>query len=789
MSQQERLDRLEQISGRVGELRSVFDRESLLRQMGAIDPGLYDEAAEEDLPDDRELEWIPFNDDATTHNHVQTAVEPLPDGLRHRLVATDDIEEDEALITCPLHNCLVVHLCEGLDIADSLERQEAAADFTRMQICFLDRWMQFHGDLPPALAALLCDFRIEAPNARAKMALWLLWVWDHCESAYWKQALAELPQPQDMPQMEFCDYDELAELQWLPYALPAGVRREALHQFYSRFCEQPIMQELGWEQLPPADPPADDAGGAAEAAEAGAASTSEPVDAGAKKGKAAKGGKGKGKGAAAEPAAAEQQPAAAPSRPLKPPPPFERFLWAYCHAEARSLGNGERVVFFPQADPMLYTLDQESINTTLAVVAEDGPILDEFAVLASLVPISKGQPLAASPPFAVGPVGGGGSTSQLHTQFGLVPQHGGSAADVVDLAPETGTIDDDWLKRLLDQEAATRLDLVTDPRLRHLLALAEAGQADMRQMPPVGEMLPPLQLPKLWGPGLVAGVKRLRLVEQVMPPSEEAEEVLRASLREDEQLAERLAAARQLDDGLAALGVAPSAAAGAPAPVSYEEYEQWVNEPSVTEIVELPADEGLRDTAEGRAEWRRMLAAWHSLPRVSPSTREHGLRMEAALKGAPLREAFSSRRDLARELAAADSLLESFHKVLAWFPTTIEEDEQLLARAAAPGAAAQGPAAAGRKSGRGRAGRRSGSASGSDSDSEGATAQAAGRAVTTLRGRGLVAWRLEYKRVWAQMAGMVEEYRDALALADAEAGPVPPEEEEAEEDEEAAAYA
>lgn len=68
-----------------------------------------------------------------------------------------------------------------------------------MQATFLERWCEFHGPLPEALVAWLMEFGLQAPNARAKMAVWLLWLDACCESPYWKQALAALPQEADMP--------------------------------------------------------------------------------------------------------------------------------------------------------------------------------------------------------------------------------------------------------------------------------------------------------------------------------------------------------------------------------------------------------------------------------------------------------------------------------------------------------------------------------------------------------------------------------------------------------------
>ncbi|GIL58970.1 hypothetical protein Vafri_13966, partial [Volvox africanus] len=449
------------------------------------------------------------------------------------------------------------------------------------------------------------------------------------------------------------------------------------------------------------------------------------------------------------------------SAPLRPLPPFERFLWAYCHAEARSLGNGERVVFFPQADPCLYATEPTLINTTLAVVADDGPNLDEFAVVATLRPLQQGEQLYAHAPFGEGAAdGGGGATSQLHTQFGMVPEQGGNEADIQDLQPDTGSLEDDWLKRLLGQEASTRLDLVTDPRLRHLLNLAETGDADMDQMPPIRHILPPLQLPKLWGPGLVAGVKRLKLDERWIEPADFEREAIEQSLAEEEQTAAQMAAERR----------AAGFTTGGAEELSYKEYDEWKQDLRSHEIVEVPGNPAILDTNEGRAEWRRMRAAWASLPRVPPDNKEHGRRMELALQGAPLEQVFLNPRDISRELAAAEAVLTAVDRILAAFPTTIEQDEQLVASASATAA---GPATRGGS----RRGRRrvDGSGSGSDSDSGSANSAATAAApsltsISTPRMLGVVAWRLELKRVWRQISGMLQEYRDALVVAEAAAG-------------------
>ncbi|GLI62366.1 hypothetical protein VaNZ11_004985 [Volvox africanus] len=742
----QRLERLSKLSGRVGEMRSVFDRESLLRQMGALDPALYapppppplrksaeegeeGEEEEEELP----LYWIEWNDNPLTHVFNSTVSEQLPDGLRRRLVLTRDADEDEAVISTPLHNCLSVYICEGLEVDDSLERQEAAADFSRMQQAFLERWALYHGPLPPALVDLLCDFSLDAPPARAKMALWVLWL-SEFGSEYWREVLGALQQPEDMPNAEFCTDDELMELQWMPYALPISVRKEALRTFWEYFGGSPLAEAVGFERTSQVDP-LDPDGTAAAAAAAAAVAAEAP----------------------------QPQPQPSPpeaTAPLRPLPSFERFLWAYCHAEAHSLGNGERVVFFPQADPCLYATEPTLINTTLAVVADDGPSLDEFAVVATLRPLQQGEQLYAHAPFGEGAAdGGGGATSQLHTQFGMVPEQGGNEADIQDLQPDTGSLEDDWLKRLLGQEASTRLDLVTDPRLRHLLNLAETGDADMDQMPPIRHILPPLQLPKLWGPGLVAGVKRLKLDERWIEPADFEREAIEQSLAEEEQTAAQMTAERR----------AAGFATGGAEELSYKEYDEWKQDLRSHEIVEVPGNPAILDTNEGRAEWRRMRAAWASLPRVAPDNKEHGRRMELALRGGPLEQVFLNPRDISRELAAAEAVLAAVNRILAAFPTTIEQDEQLVASASAT---AVGSATRG-SSGRGK---RRVDVSGSDSNSGSTDSAAAAAAspsltsISTARMLGVVAWRLELKRVWRQMSGMLQEYRDALVVAEAAAG-------------------
>lgn len=128
MSQDERVKRLNELSGLVGEMRSVFDRETMLRESGILDPALYLDQDEEgnqlELP---EVQWLDWEDDnPLTHNIIGAqAVQPAGTLVR-RMYALADAEEDEALIQVPLHNCLVLFYAEDLDDEDSIERQVRA---------------------------------------------------------------------------------------------------------------------------------------------------------------------------------------------------------------------------------------------------------------------------------------------------------------------------------------------------------------------------------------------------------------------------------------------------------------------------------------------------------------------------------------------------------------------------------------------------------------------------------------------------------------------------------------
>ncbi|GFR47732.1 hypothetical protein Agub_g9492, partial [Astrephomene gubernaculifera] len=799
MNLEQRLEHLDKISGRANEVSSIYTREMMMQQLGIMDPALYAQLGEEQEGEEEEtpMEFIPWNDDPRTHVVNNSEVEVHPDGLRRRLVATADAEPGDPIIQVPLHNCLVLYVADSeKDEEDSIERQEATAEFEAMQLQFLESWIGRHGPLPPGLTSLLCDFSLSAPPADTKMALWLLWLWGHTSQeqegeqrqgqggsggpgssgkgeeeegkegqqqyAYWREALSALPQPADMPNLEFCSEDELQQLQWLPYSLPAAVRRGTLAAFYTRFCSSTLAALLGFmpaatapgagelvseqgleagqgsqqqefdpyaviatakavEELAEAEYDAQQAEAAAvaarrlarveaaqfgemasmgsalaaevEAAEAVSAAAAARTAAAQKAAEVAAGGKGGREAAVA---------AAAGLRPL---PSFERFLWAYCHAAARSAGNGERLVFIPQVDPCLYTCDPQAPNTTLTVVADqEGGLADHFAVLVANSPLSPGEPLlAASPVQSRMPHSGGGSaasgsTTQLHCLTGLVPEPGGNLADLVDFEPETGTLEDLWYKTLMGQEEATSLAAVTDPYLRHLLDLIAAGvKVDANQLPPLQKLLPGFKLSKLWGPGLIAGVRHILTLEEAdLVPIVEDEQELVEALYDDEALALEAAEARReateperlemlrltervgVDLGYGSEGLPPLQPE-----VSYSEYEEWRRNPASTEIVEVPADPEMLETELGRAQWRRLLAAWNSLPRLSPDSRVHGSCMERALGGAPLQRCFPDPSSLLREVGSAESLLASLRAVSSALPTSLEQDVALLAEARA----------------------------------------------------------------------------------------------------------
>ncbi len=61
----------------------------------------------------------------------------------------------------------------------------------------------------------------------------------------------------------------------------------------------------------------------------------------------------------------EELRAATPAQ-LRPLPSFERFLWAYVIAETRSIRNGERAVFFPQARRRCGLTSCRTLRATLA---------------------------------------------------------------------------------------------------------------------------------------------------------------------------------------------------------------------------------------------------------------------------------------------------------------------------------------------------------------------------------------------------------------------------------------
>jgi hypothetical protein len=145
-------------------------------------------------------------------------------------------------------------------------------------------------------------------------------------------------------------------------------------------------------------------------------------------------------------------------------------------------------------------------------------------------------------------------------------------------------------------------------------------------------------------------------------------------------------------------------------------------------------------------------------------------------------QAFPSIEDLEFELGRATELHRLICTALMSLPTSVLYDAELLAvapakvsaSAAAPAAA---PAAAdGKTRGRGRRARESPRGSGSDSprkaespagsedDAEGVADEDPGFAdrVSTLRLRGIVAWRLQRKLVLAELMTLLSEYQQAL---------------------------
>ncbi|KAG2490136.1 hypothetical protein HYH03_011441 [Edaphochlamys debaryana] len=856
MNQDERLRRLEELTGQAQNMRTPFSRESLLKDMGVIDPALYvdDEVADpEDV--EKELEWIDWNEDPTTHNVVHARTETADDGMTQRLIATTDLEEDEAAIQVPLHNCLTLCMADDDDgLPDSIERQNAVLGFYNMQSAFLDQWEDHHGRLPLALRSLLLDFTKGAPTSRTKMALWLLWVADgDCGSPYWREALGALPKAEDMPNLEFCGPAELAQLQWGPAGLEAAARRDALEAFYQGFSASPLCAAFGWqptreesvweaeamgasmarqviryyaasqgcpdpaprgeddyspgrsfldeldEALDEMEQEAGSGSGSASGSKSKAAA-SKAAKKGAAKG-GAKGPGGQGDGEVSPPP---------PGYQLLPLPSFERFLWAYCTAEARSVGSGERLVFFPQADPFLYTTNPASVNCTLAIVGDDGPVMDEFAVVTTLYPVKEGEELRCSAPFGLGVDGGGGSSRQMLEVFGRVPlgpwQCGGNEADGVDLEPEVGSPLDTWLKQLMGQEADTRLDSVTDPRLNHLLTLARAGDVDAQaQLPALRNILPALDVPKLYGPSLIAGVQRIMPMELHFDVDPAEAEQMKQDLLEDEQVAmearraRAAAAAAKLIPGLEQyesydiLGAGTATAAD----IAYGETEAWKQDTTITKIVDVPTDPEQFTTPEGHADYRRMVAAWSSLPRVQPSDVRHRDDMAAALAGEPVGKILTTARELSGELARARAVRDKFQAVINFFPTDIDTDWQLIEKAkkmdSGSGSGSAEPAPAPAASSASSQDPEPASESGSGSAEVAVVKQyqrpavnvpggmdmiwdvklpweAGPTAITHPRQHGIVAWRLEHKLVWGHMLGMTKEYVQSLEEALAAAG-------------------
>ncbi len=230
--------------------------------------------------------------------------------------------------------------------------QEAVADFTRNQHAVLDNWCRFHGPIPPMLRSLLCDFSLEAPDVRTKMALWLLWIADNCApGSYWHDTIARhLPPISGMPQPEFCTDEEIKELQWLPYAVPAAARRDALTHFWWEFGGGDMVEELGWRRRQGNAEMDERLFKAVQEAEslvlktqAGPGENDKALEARAKVAEVLQ-----EIGRVEEERAVADAAAGIDERGLRPLPPAEAFVWAYVNAEAHALGNGQRIVFMAQ---------------------------------------------------------------------------------------------------------------------------------------------------------------------------------------------------------------------------------------------------------------------------------------------------------------------------------------------------------------------------------------------------------------------------------------------------------
>lgn len=604
LSIDDKIARLEQLS-EVGEVRSVFSataRESL-----------------EEPHDDVQLQQVEWgDDDPATHNLIGFGVEDLPHQIPEKqLYALQDFKEDEAVVQIPLHNCLVVYLWERvheLEEADEHERVEAVEQLLQLQWNFLQQFQSVHGEVPEELLNIICDFTPTAPSSHFKVALWLLWISERCStSPYWSIILDALPEVGAMPQPVLCTEWELEQLQWPPMTSVALARKHGLQDLYENIIETGLPQKLGFRC-----PKAADSAGAQEAAGDAPVLT------------------------------------------------FERFAWAYIVAHKRSFLQADRLFFFPQIDPAMYTNDLAQVNTTVAITRFAEDVVDELACMVAMRDIQEGEVLGMWAP--IDNATSGATSDDVFWAFGhVIP---GNENDLVDFLPDVGSELDVHLKTIMGQGEAASLDYVTDPELRNLLTLVEEGKMPREDLPPIDKMLPRLQVPSLWLPGVLAGT-RSSIVFQVQPVP------------------------AHMMDGQAVEGA--------------------------TMVQQVPANLQLLQTPEGRATFRRMQAAFNSLPKLSLDNKAHGQLMDAAIAGAPLSQVFTSPAALQEEKAKADQLLRQLTAVVAAFPTTPDEDRALIASAL----------------------------SGAQEISPGMHA--------------VVTWRLEWKLLWQAMADLTAVYKQALA--------------------------
>ncbi len=148
-------------------------------------------------------------------------------------------------------------------------------------------------------------------------------------------------------------------------------------------------------------------------------------------------------------------------------------------------------------------------------------------------------------------------------------------------------------------------------------------------------------------------------------------------------------------------------------------------------------------------------------------------------------QVFLDPRDVKRELQAAITFREQIQHILDYFPTTIEEDEQLLAAATAnaapiepvwgetpevptaapPAESEPAPPAAGSKKRGGKRKTAEAAAAATPSASNSSSSSSGTVAPISPRVFGALQWRLEFKRVWRAMEGIVGEYVESLEVA------------------------